>query len=132
MDETLARASSARAFRFLTDVDRAVQYNYVIDPALDGGNMLLGANAAGAQPGITTAIYARLVAARQKSDGHWDTLDVRPPQSYSTVTATAIASRALQIYAHQVLRQRRSLVSIRREPGLMSAPAPLTEDRVMK
>ncbi len=132
VDETLARASSARAFRFLTDVDRAVQYNYVIDPALDEGNMLLGANAAGAQPGITTAIYARLVAARQKSDGHWDTLDVRPPQSYSTVTATAIASRALQLYAHPSLAAETKSRLDKARTWLMSAPAPLTEDRVMQ
>lgn len=130
VNEDLAHASAARAFKILADVDRAVQYSHIIDPALSDGYTLLGADAAGVRPSVTTAIYARLIAARQRADGHWDTLDVRPPQSYSTVSATAIASRALQLYGHPKLAAETKARLERARNWLTSAPAHSTEERV--
>src|SRR5579863_972905 len=43
VNEELAHASSVRAFGFLTDLDRAVQYTHVIDPAISDGYTVLGA-----------------------------------------------------------------------------------------
>ncbi|HUE02358.1 MAG TPA: hypothetical protein VMR62_22495, partial [Bryobacteraceae bacterium] len=60
--------------------------SHIIDPSLSEGNGLVGASAAGLSPSLVTAVYARLIAARQEADGHWETIDVRPPQSYSPVT----------------------------------------------
>ena len=132
VDETLARASAVRGFGVYADVDRAIQYHHVIDPALDDGYRLLGGEAAGVRPSITTAIYARLIAARQRADGSWDTLDVRPPQSYSKITATAIASRAIQIYGHQSLAADTKSRVDRARNWLMSTSAHSSEERVMK
>lgn len=70
---------------------------------MSDGYQLLAAHAAGVAPNLTTAVYARHIALRQQSDGHWLTADQRPPQSYSAVTATAIALRAIQLYSHPSL-----------------------------
>ena len=103
LNEEIARADSAKAFAFLSDLDRAVQYNYIIDPAAAEGWALVAGHEAGIAPSLASAIYARHIAARQQPDGHWGTLDDRPPQSYSNVTATAIAVRSIQLYAHPTL-----------------------------
>lgn len=100
VNEELAHAAGAQGFSFLGDLDRAVQFNYLIDPAMTESYILAGAHAAGVRPSATTALYARMIAARQRPDGHWDTLDVRPPQSYSPVSATANAIHAVQLYSH--------------------------------
>ena len=100
VDERAAHADAAAAFGFYSKLEWAVEYSHVIDPALSDGNGLIAANAAGLHPSLVTAVYARLIAARQNADGHWDTIDVRPPQSYSPITATAIAMHAIQLYSH--------------------------------
>src|SRR3954452_23624611 len=58
VDETIARADALKAFDY-HDLDRAVQYNYVIEPAMDDAYRLVAANAAGVKPNLVTAIYAR-------------------------------------------------------------------------
>jgi ankyrin repeat protein len=100
VDEQAAHADAAAAFSFYSNLDRAVEYTHGIDPALGDGYSLIGANAAGVRPSLVTAVYSRLIAARQEPDGHWETIDERPPQSYSPFTATAISLRALQLYGH--------------------------------
>jgi ankyrin repeat protein len=100
IDEAVAHADAVAAFRYLSNFDRAVEYTHIIDPAISDSYAMLAANAAGVHPSIVTAVYARLLAARQESDGHWETMDERPPQSYSPFTATAISLHAIQLYGH--------------------------------
>jgi ankyrin repeat protein len=100
LDEAAAHADAAAAFGYFSKLDRAVEYTHIIDPPISDGYAMLGADAAGMRPSLVSAVYARLVAARQESDGRWETGDERPPQSYSPFTATAVAARAIQIYAH--------------------------------
>jgi ankyrin repeat protein len=100
INEELAHVSAATGFAFLSNMDRAVQFTHLIDPGISESYILAGAQAAGVRPSLTTALYARMIAARQRADGHWDTLDVRPPQSYSPVTATANAVHAVRLYSH--------------------------------
>ncbi len=107
VDENIARADAARSFASYADLDRAIQYTHFIDTAMDDAYRLLGADAAGVTPNLSTALYARFIASRQKPDGHWVTFDVRPPQSYSFITATAVSLRALQLFAHPSLRKDR-------------------------
>jgi ankyrin repeat protein len=104
VDEEAARADAAAAFGFYSNLDRAVQYTHIIDPALNEGWGLTAASAVGVRPNLVTAVYARLLAARQEPDGHWETGDERPPQSYSPFTATAIALAAIQEYGHANLK----------------------------
>ncbi len=99
-DQAIAKDETDRILAPYLNVDRAVQYTHIIDPSLDDGSHLLAARAANLKPNLGTAIYARHLASHQFADGHWTTIDVRPPQSYSNITATSIGLRAIQAYAH--------------------------------
>jgi ankyrin repeat protein len=99
LDETAANADAVKAFTF-TDLDRAVQYTHVIEPAMSDAFALVAAEAAGVRPNLVTAVYARLIAARQNPGGDWDSFHVRPPSSYSSFTQTALALRAIELYGH--------------------------------
>src|SRR5258708_3259598 len=70
---------------------------------MDDGLRLLAADASGAQPNLVTAVYARHIALSQDADGHWATMDMRPPQSFGPFSATATAMRAIQLYRHPSL-----------------------------
>ena len=132
VNETIARNNAVHAFSPFANLDRAVQYTHIIDPALDDGYRLLAMDAAGVRPNISTAVYARFIASRQRPDGHWVTIDQRPPQSYSYITATTVSLRAIQIYGHLELaddtRQR-----IQRAGAWLSAQHPRdTEERTFQ
>jgi len=103
INEDQARATAIHAFAPFASLDRAVQYTHIIDPSLDDGYRLLAMDAAGVRPNLAAALYARQISLRQRPDGHWVTIDQRPPQSYSYITATAVALRAIQIYGHPTL-----------------------------
>ena len=130
VDETAAHADAAAAFGYLSNLARSVEYTHVIDPALDDGYTLIAANAADVHPSLVTAVYARLIAARQEPDGHWETPDVRPPQSYSPFTATAISLRAVQLYAHPSQQADVAARAGRARAWLLSHHPRATEERV--
>jgi hypothetical protein len=50
-------AAGEKAFGF-ADLDRAIQYQYVIEPAMYDAFRLVAADAAGLQPSLGTAVYA--------------------------------------------------------------------------
>jgi ankyrin repeat protein len=130
VDEKAAHADAAAAFGYLSNLDRAVEYTHIIDPAMDDGYGLIAANAAGLRPSLVTAVYARLLAARQEADGHWETYDERPPQSYSPFTATAISMHAIQLYAHAAQKAGTQARVARARTWLLSHPPQATEERV--
>jgi hypothetical protein len=99
VDEALARRNISVGLQGLKSLDRAVQSVELIDPTGDTGTELTAAKAAGIPGGITREVYAVMVAKRQRADGSWHTLDNRPPQAWSRVTATAVALEAIQAYA---------------------------------
>ncbi len=99
VDEAIAHSDAVKAFVY-TDLDRAVQYTDLIEPAMDDAFRLVAADSAGVRPNLVTAVYARLIAARQNPAGDWDSFHQRPPSSYSSFTQTALAVRAIQIYSH--------------------------------
>jgi ankyrin repeat protein len=108
VDETAANQVAAKGLLAgpdLSSIDRAVQDMMIVDPALSDGWALIAADAAGVRPNIVTAAFAQRLAKWQRPDGHWPTIDVRPPQSYSVFTATAVALRAIQLYMPAQLRQ---------------------------
>jgi ankyrin repeat protein len=128
-DAAAARASDAAAFSYFSNLPRAVEYYEIIDPASDDALAILAANAAGLQPSLVTAVYARLIAARQQPDGRWETFDERPPQSYSPFTATATALRAIQLYSHASLQADTQSRLLRARAWLLSHSARSTEER---
>src|ERR1700690_1424982 len=70
VDEKIARADAARAFSTFTDLDRALEHAHAVDPGIGDALTLAAADAAGVRPSLVTAVYARLLAQRQKPDGH--------------------------------------------------------------
>src|SRR6266403_300101 len=98
-DETIARADAARAFTY-ADLDKAVQYSWIIEPAVDDAFRLIAADAAGVRPNLSTAVMARVLTARQNRGGDWPSHRQRPPSSYSNFTFTALGVRAIQLYSH--------------------------------
>ncbi len=94
VDEASAAQVAAKGLMAMPDftsIDRAVQDPMIVDPAAADGWALVAAHSAGVKPNLVTAVYARRVANWQRADGHWPTGDDRPPQSYSPITATAVA-----------------------------------------
>jgi ankyrin repeat protein len=98
-DEAIARADAAKAFTY-ADLDKVVQYSWIIEPAVDDAYRLIAADAAGVRPSLSTAVTARIMMARQNRAGDWPSHRQRPPSSYSNVTFTALGVRAIQLYAH--------------------------------
>ena len=131
VDESSANqvaANGLRAMPDLTSIDRAVQYPTIVDPAVADGWALVSAHAAGLKPNLVTQVYARRVANWQRADGHWPTVDDRPPQSYSLFTATAVALRGIQLHLpakfHRELEERQA----RARNWLLTATPHDTED----
>jgi ankyrin repeat protein len=130
VDEPAAHADAAAGFAFYSNLERAVEYTYTIDAAMNDANSLLAANAAGVRPSLVTAVYARLIAVRQEADGHWETTDVRPPQSYSPFTATAVSLRAIRLYGHPSRKAGIDASVERARSWLVSHEPHATEERV--
>ena len=122
-DASAAQDAVRRGLSMLLDLDRAVQQTRQIDPALDNGSMLLTAAWAGIPANGATTAYARLIAARQKPDGHWITIDDRPPQSWSEVTATAVAAAAVAKYMPDTRRAGTRRASGPRTPVVVAGHA---------
>jgi ankyrin repeat protein len=99
VDESIARADAATAFSY-ADLDRAIQYTHVIEPAVDDALRLVAADAAGVKPNLATAVYVKLLISRQNADGTWDSYHQRPPTSYSRVTFAALGLRAVDLFHH--------------------------------
>ena len=74
VNEEIARADALKAFTF-ADIDRAVQYTYVIEPAMDDAYRMVAANAAGVKPNLGAAVYAKLLISRQNKEGDWVIVD---------------------------------------------------------
>ena len=127
-DEAIARADALKAFTF-ADIDRAVQYTYVIEPAMDDAYRMVAANAAGVKPNLGAAIYARLLISRQNADGDWDGFHQRPPSSYSRVTMATLGLRAVQVYHHPSQKAQADAAIARARKFLESRTARDTEER---
>jgi ankyrin repeat protein len=129
VDQALAKKNISVGLQGLKSIDRAVQAAQQIDPALDTGNMLVAAEAAGVPKGLVRAAYAAALARWQRTDGSWHTIDVRPPQSASQITATALAIKALRIYLPPQREAEARGRSARAKHWLLSAVPRDTEDR---
>ena len=99
VDEVTARADAATAFSY-GDLDRAIQYTHIIEPAVDDAQRLVAADAAGVKPNLTAAVYVKLLISRQNADGTWDSYHQRPPSSYSRITFAALGLRAVDLFHH--------------------------------
>jgi ankyrin repeat protein len=98
VDERIAKADQDMAFRGLSDLDEAVQGSRSIEPSIGESYRLWAAEAAGRSTNTAIQATVRRMAGRQNHDGHWDTMDQRPPQSNSPFTTTALAIRSISSY----------------------------------
>ena len=130
VDEPAAHADAVAALGYFSNFARAVEYTHVIDPSMNDGYAMLAADAAGVRPSLVTAVYARLLAARQEADGRWETADERPPESYSAFSATAVSLRAIQLYAHPSQKSDVAARAARARTWLLSHQPHATEERV--
>lgn len=132
VDEAAAHTDAAWAFGFYSNPDRAVEYTHIIDPAMDDGYGLLAADASGVAPNLVTAVYARRLASFQLPDGHWNTGDERPPQSYSAFTATAVSMVAIQKFGHAGQRAQTEAAISRAAAWLNGHTAKTTEEKAFQ
>jgi ankyrin repeat protein len=128
LDEAIARADATKTFDF-TDIDKAIQYTYVIEPAVDDAYRMVAANAAGVKRNLGAAIYARLLISRQNPQGDWDGFHQRPPSSYSRVTMAALGLRAVQVYHHASQKAQADAAVARARQFLESRTPRDTEER---
>jgi ankyrin repeat protein len=128
VNETIARADAVKAFTF-ADVDRAIQYQYVIEPSVDDAYRMIAASAAGVPPNLGAAIYARLLISRQNADGTWDGFHQRPPSSHSRFTMATLGLRAVQLYRHASQKGAAEAAVARARGYLEKNVAPDTEGR---
>ena len=127
-DEKVARETTANAFAYLKDLDANVQGYDFIDMAFDGW-ALTTAHLAGVPRSTSTDAEAQFIASRQLSDGSWPTTDVRPPQSSSFFTTTAVCANALEQYLPEQLKgEKETRLSLARAWLLKSQPR-TTEER---
>ncbi len=128
VDEAIARADAVKAFTF-ADIDRAIQYLYVIEPAMDDAYRMVSAHAAGVPANLGAAVYARLLISRQNRDGDWDGFHQRPPSSYSRFTMAALGLRAVQLYHHASQKAAADAAVARARKFLESREPRATEER---
>ncbi len=131
VDEAAAAQVAMKGLTKLPDlvsIDRAIQDNMLVDTASSDGWALISAGAAGLKPNLVTAVYARRIANWQRADGHWATIDVRPPQGYSEFTATAVAVQAMQLYMPQQLRHETAERTARAKSWFLTAQPKDNED----
>jgi ankyrin repeat protein len=130
-DEAIARADAAKAFSY-ADLDKVVQYSWIIEPAVDDAYRLIAAEAAGVRPSLSTAVMARILTARQNRGGDWPSHRQRPPSSYSNVTFTALGVRAIQLYSHPTQKAEVAEHVALARKWLLSHRAVDTEERTYK
>ena len=128
LNEEIAKADAIKAFTF-ADIDRAIQYTYVIEPAMDDAYRMVAANAAGVKPNLGAAVYARLLISRQNREGDWDGFHQRPPSSYSRVTMAALGLRAVQVYHHASQKEQADAAVARARKFLEARTPRDTEER---
>ena len=127
LDEKVAQATTANTFAYLKDLDSSVQgYDY-IDVVFDGWE-LVAALAAGVRPSLSTSASAQFIASRQLPDGSWPTIDVRPPQSSSPFTTTAVCAQAIRNYLPAQFKNEKESRVRRAREWLVNARPRTTED----
>jgi len=131
VDRLAARRGASTAFARLRDADASLQRADFIDVFFDAW-MLVGADAAGVAPSLSTDAYAVSIASRQREDGSWISMDNRPPQSYGPFQATAVCARAIGRYMPGGLANERDERRRRALAWLVAAKPASTDDSAFR
>jgi hypothetical protein len=123
---TLTRFTQPREELFQSPVGIGL----VAGGVLNAGYALVGLGASKVPPNATTDAMAHFIAARQSADGRFRSPDPgRLPLEGSDVTATALAIRALQLYAPPALEAETTRIVSRARDWLLSAQPIGTEEK---
>lgn len=125
-DDKLAGKVVADTFAYLRDLDPIVQGHRYIDD-IDEGWRLVAAREAGVPPSASTSAIAQFLAAAQRADGGWVTMDARPPQSHGRFTVTAVCAQGAAAYLPD--QERKQSMLARARQWLLKAEPQSTEDR---
>jgi len=122
---------SLTSFGGLQDFDRNLQGSDFLNPVNGVGQRIVTAASLGLGQSVSTGVIARLIARRQRPDGHWTPGDdIRPPQSFSPFTTTANALRVLQLFLPETMAEERNR-RVRDARAWLERTLPLdNEDRV--
>jgi hypothetical protein len=134
VDSSVLDAVEEKTFRDLRKpgaLDEAIQASTLNDPTPNDSFLLMAAHAAGIEPSLTTAVYARRLLGWQR-DGHWVTSDFRPPHSSSVFTATASAVRAIRFYLPEELRSEGNAAIQNAQRWLIATHPESTEDATFR
>ena len=134
VDSKVLDAVQDKTFRELRGpnaLENAIQVTTLNDPTPNDSDLLMAAQAAGLQPDLTTAVYARRLIHWQR-EGHWVTSDFRPPHSSSYFMTTATAVRAIRFYMPDELRSERDAAIQRARQWLSENRPTSTEDAAFR
>ncbi len=98
VNDVIQKRVAVKSFSGLLNVDAAIQGTHVVDENLDVSELLAFGPEMGVAPSITTALHARRLLHLQQADGHWKTMDARPPQSFSHFMVTALVAKTVAAY----------------------------------
>ncbi|MBI4470624.1 MAG: ankyrin repeat domain-containing protein [Acidobacteria bacterium] len=129
--EEVAREMTSETFTFFKDLDGAIQGYEFIDGFFDGLS-LVSAHATGIAPSLMTDASAQFLASQQLADGSWPTIDVRPPQSHSAFTVTAVCARAVQLFLPRRFKAERQQRKRLAKGWLLKSEPRTTEDRTFQ
>src|SRR5215469_14957554 len=96
------------------------------------GYTLMGMAAAGYQPDAETDSHVHYLSINQFPDGSWRLTSYRPPAEYSPITTTAVALRAIKLYAIPGRREEFKERFGRAKKWLLATKALSEEERSMQ
>lgn len=133
VNEQLAKSQLRSIAAFVeTSRDRLLQNIGLPGDADGSGYILLGLAAENYPPDRATDATARYLASRQLADGSWRIAEHRPPLESSDIEVTAVAMRALQIYAPKAQRTQYDKAIQLAAAWLAKVHATTTEDRAFQ
>jgi squalene-hopene cyclase-like protein len=134
IDEAIAQEQFKVTFDQWTSVrERLLQIDTgpppLVSEVISAGYALFSMAAEGQKPNSTTDALAHYIAARQYADGQFRSLQVRPPLDYSSVSATALAIRAMQLYMPPGRKDEAREKIARARAWLLSLKSDATEEK---
>jgi Planctomycete cytochrome C/Ankyrin repeats (many copies)/Prenyltransferase and squalene oxidase repeat len=133
VDEQAVSASRTRIATYLESWRERTLQNITIAGGQDTINYLLvGLSADGHPADRATDAQALWLLRRQAADGRWPVQTLRPPIESNDIEVTAVAMRAVQLYAPTTHRAESARAIARARDWLASAKGEVTEERAFR
>lgn len=133
VDEPAVRASRSRIVGYLESWRERTLQGIAIAGGQDTINYLLvGLSADGHPADAATDAQAMWLLRRQAADGRWPVQTLRPPIESNDIEVTAVALRAVQLYAPATHRVESTRAIARAREWLATAKAEMTEERAFR